>query len=82
MFVIGQNVLINPKWEKEFPNCDNHGISTWKKYIGTIYKITEITGSMSYILNNSPYFWPDYMLIPVDKKIIKYYLQRRINENR
>lgn len=66
-FNVGDKVRVNPKWKEKFPYKDDHGIVTWKEYLGKTYTI-ETIAEKSCTLENDGFIWPYYMLKGVEEK--------------
>lgn len=70
MFKVGDKVTINPNWDK---SKGNYGIVNWKKYVGREFIIDDTsidnTSSESYCLEGLPYWFPGYMLMPMNNTI-------------
>lgn len=81
---IGDKVTIDPKWQEKYPNKINYGIDTWREYLGKIYTISSVDFSNCIYLSEDQhhFVWPKYMIMPIDKSTIKYYLWRREHESR
>lgn len=62
---VGDEVIINPNWDK---SKGNYGIVNWKKYVGREFIIDD-TSSKSYYLEGLPYWFPGYMLMPMNGTI-------------
>ena len=68
-FNVGDKVMVNPNWEREFPYRDNFGIESWKKYLGKEFTVKEFTVKEAsgvrlefYTLEEIGFNWPSYML--------------------